>query len=164
MEIRPVMLKDAEAIASIRRRDGVREGVLALSSDRISVTTDFISSLTSGDRAFVAEENGEAAAFAVIVTNKEPHREHSASIAVMVDPDFQQMGIGHKLMRRIVECADDELKLHRLELLVLTDNERAISLYKKFGFMVEATKWHAAVVRGLFVNEYSMGRLRGEGK
>ena len=29
--------------------------------------------------------------------------------------------------------------------------------------MVEATKKHAAVVKGAFVSEYLMGRLRGEG-
>lgn len=67
------------------------------------------------------------------------------------------------LMKKLVDCADNELKLHRLELLVLTDNEVAVNLYKKYGFMVEATRWHAAVYKGKFANEYMMGRLRGEG-
>ena len=39
----------------------------------------------------------------------------------------------------------------------------AVKLYKDLGFMVEATKKHAAVVKGAFVSEYLMGRLRGEG-
>ena len=152
MEIRAVMPEDAEAIAAIRRQNGVREGVLALSSERIK-----------RDRGFVAVENGEVVGFSVMIANREPCRAHSAFIAVMVNADFQQMGIGHKLLKHLVDRADNELMFHRLELLVLTDNERAIKLYKSLGFMVEATRKHAAVVKGTFVNEYLMGRLRGEG-
>ena len=63
MEIRPVMLEDAEAIASIRRQNGVREGVLALSSERINTTVDFLNSLTGRDRGYVAVENGEVVGF-----------------------------------------------------------------------------------------------------
>lgn len=163
MKIRPVKLSDAEKIALIRRQDGVREAVLALSSDRISATADFLNSLRERDRAFVAEENGEAAAFGVMMTNRDPYRSHCASIAVMVDADFQERGVGRELMKRIVECADDELGLHRLELLVLTDNERAIRLYKSFGFTIEATRKNAAVSHGRFADEYLMGRIAAEG-
>ncbi|MDO5116484.1 MAG: GNAT family N-acetyltransferase [Synergistaceae bacterium] len=163
MEIRAVTLEDAEAIANIRRQDGVREGVLALSSDRLEVTAGFIRSLTEQDRAFVAVREGTAVGFAVLLSYKEEGRRHCATVAVMVDRDFQQRGVGHMLMKRLVDCADNELKLHRLELLVLTDNEKAIRLYKNYGFMIEATRKNAAVVGGKFVNEYVMGRLRGEG-
>ena len=163
MNIRPVKLEDARAISFIRRRDGVRENVLALSSDRLSVTENFLSSLKENDRGFAAEERGEVAAFGVLVTNSDPARSHCAKIAIMTDPDFQQHGMAHALMKKLVSCADDELALHRLELLVLTDNEPAIKLYKKFGFMIEATRWHAAAANGRFADEYLMGRLRGEG-
>ena len=163
LEIRAVMPEDAEAIAAIRRQNGVREGVLALSSERINATAEFLNSLAERDRGFVAVENGEVVGFSVMIANREPCRAHSAFIAVMVNADFQQMGIGHKLLKHLVDRADNELMFHRLELLVLTDNERAIKLYKSLGFMVEATRKHAAVVKGTFVNEYLMGRLRREG-
>lgn len=97
MEIRAVMPEDAEAIAAIRRQNGVREGVLALSSERINATAEFLNSLAERDRGFVAVENGEVVGFSVMITNREPCRAHSAFIAVMVNADFQQMGIGHKL-------------------------------------------------------------------
>ena len=54
MEIRPVTIGDAEAIAEIRRQDGVREGVLGLSSERVAVTEDFLRSFGERDRGFVA--------------------------------------------------------------------------------------------------------------
>ncbi|WP_303150237.1 GNAT family N-acetyltransferase [uncultured Cloacibacillus sp.] len=160
MEIRPVTIGDAEAIAEIRRQDGVRESVLGLSSERVAVTEDFLRSFGERDRGFVAVENGETVGFAVMLANREECRAHSGFIAVMVDSGRQQRGIGEKLLSRITDCADNELSLHRLELLVLTDNEQAIKLYKRHGFEVEATKHHAAVVRGRFADEYLMGRLR----
>lgn len=162
MEIRPVTISDAEAIAEIRRQDGVREGVLGLSSERASVVEDFIRSFGERDRGFVAVENGEIIGFAELRSNKEESRAHSAFIAVMVEREFQQRGIGDKLLSRLIECADGELALHRLELLVITDNERAIKLYKRHGFEIEATKRRAAVVEGRFADEYLMGRLRHE--
>lgn len=162
MEIRPATITDAEAMTRIRRQDGVRESVLGLSSERVNAVEDFLRSLGERDRCFVAAENGEAVGFAVMLVNKEECRAHSAFIAVMVDSDFQQRGIGERLLARVVDCADNEFALHRLELLVLTDNARAIKLYRRHGFEVEATKHNAAVVRGRFADEYLMGRLRGE--
>ena len=160
MEIRPVTVSDAEAIAEIRRQDGVREGVLGISSERASVIADFIRSLGERDRGVVAVENGEVVGFAELRSNKEESRAHSAFITVMVDREYQQRGIGDKLVSRLIECADGELALHRLELLVITSNERAIKLYKRRGFEIEATKRRAAVVEGRFADEYLMGRIR----
>ena len=71
-------------------------------------------------------------------------------------------GVGRALLARLTDCADNELDLHRLELLVLTDNEKAVKLYKSAGFTVEATKKQADVVRGAFVDEYLMGRLHNK--
>ncbi len=159
MKIRPVFIEDAEAISRIRRQDGVREGILALTSERLDKTTDFLKSLSDDDRAFVDVEDCGLVGMAVILKNREPQRGHSAGIAIMVDPDYQGRGIGKALMKRIIDEADNVLKLHRLELLVLTDNTSAIGLYKKFGFTIEATKKHAAVKDGSFVDEYLMARI-----
>ena len=81
MEIRPVTIRDAEAIAEIRRQDGVREGVLGLSSERVAVTEDFLRSFGERDRGFVAVENGETVGFAVMLANREECRAHSGFIA-----------------------------------------------------------------------------------
>ena len=56
MEIRPVAIEDADQISRIRRLNGVREGVLALTSERLDATVDFIKSLSDDDRAFVSVE------------------------------------------------------------------------------------------------------------
>ena len=80
----------------------------------------------------------------------------------MVSSDFQNSGVGSALMRQIIGDADKVLKLRRIELKVLADNEPAIKLYKKFGFEQEATLRHAAVKNGKYVDEHLFARINGE--
>jgi RimJ/RimL family protein N-acetyltransferase len=49
----------------------------------------------------------------------------------------------------------------RLELTVHTTNERAVSLYRKFGFVVEGTRRHSLLVDGAFKDEYLMSHVAG---
>ena len=164
MEIRPVSTEDAEQISHIRRLNGVREGVLAVTSERLDVTVNFIKSLSDDDRAVVAvEKKDEIAGMAVMLKNRCFRRRHSAMLAVMVAPYYQEKGKGTALMKKLLDEADGELSLHRIELLVLTENKAAINLYKKFGFKIEATRKNAAVKDGRFVDEYFMGRINKKG-
>ena len=159
LEIRPVSLNDAEKISQIRRKNEVREGILALTSERTETTAQFISSIAEDDRAYVALENGEITGLVVLVHNRTYKRTHSGVISIMVDTEFQNIGIGTALMRKVVNAADRELKLHRLELLVLSDNKHAIRLYEKFGFIKEGTRKHAAVKDGAFIDEDFFARV-----
>ena len=163
MEIRKISIEDTEQISRIRRLNGVREGVLAVTSERIDVTANFIESLSECDRALAAVENDEVAGMAVILKNKCFTRRHSAKLAVMVAPYYQEKGIGTALIKKIIQEADEIPDLKRIELLVLTDNVPAIKLYKKFGFKIEATRKNAAVKDGKFVDEYFMARINKKG-
>lgn len=48
----------------------------------------------------------------------------------------------------------------RLELTVFTDNERAIALYRKFGFEAEGTHRAYALRDGRYADVLAMARLR----
>ena len=162
MEIRLARIDDAADIAVMRRENGVREGVLALTSERSSAVRKFLGSLESCDRAFAAEEDGRLAGLAVLLQSREPRRSHCASVAIMVAAENQGAGIGSALMKRLLDEADQTLKIHRLELMVLADNKAAVALYRKNGFNIEARRKRAAVKDGAFVDEFLMARIRGE--
>ena len=68
-----------------------------------------------------------------------PRRRHAAELGMAVRDDWQGKGIGSALMQAAVDMADQWLNLSRLELIVYTDNEPAVRLYKKFGFGIEGT-------------------------
>jgi putative acetyltransferase len=83
---------------------------------------------------------------------------HTAEFGINVHAGHQRKGIGKALMSAILDIADNWLKLKRVELNVFTDNEPAIALYKKMGFVIEGTKKYAAVRNGVHADEYLMAR------
>jgi len=89
-----------------------------------------------------------------------PRRRHAGQIGMAVRDDWQGRGAGAALMQAAVDLADNWLNLIRLELEVYTDNEPAIRLYKKFGFMIEGTLLQFAYRNGEFVDAYTMARLK----
>jgi len=91
-----------------------------------------------------------------------PRRRHVGQIGMAVRDDWHGKGVGTALMQAVVDLADKWLNLRRLELEVYIDNEPAIRLYKKFGFVIEGTKVEYAFRDGHYVDTYMMARLRTE--
>jgi len=89
-----------------------------------------------------------------------PRRRHAAQIGMAVRDDWQGKGAGTALMQAAVDMADRWLNISRLELEVYTDNEPAVRLYRKFGFVIEGTLVQFAYRDGQYVNAYAMARLR----
>jgi L-phenylalanine/L-methionine N-acetyltransferase len=87
-------------------------------------------------------------------------RRHVGQLGMAVRDDWQGKGVGSRLMEAAIDMADNWLNLSRLELEVYTDNEPAIHLYKKFGFVLEGTHLQFAFREGQYVDVYSMARLR----
>jgi L-phenylalanine/L-methionine N-acetyltransferase len=164
LNIRPVRIEDARQINEIRVMDGVRENIMAVTSERVTRAESMISGLTPNDHMFVAEveENGSKKVVGVIGlnVNQSPRARHSASIGIMIHKDYQGKGIGRALLNKVIDLADNWLMLVRLELGVFTDNERALNLYKSLGFEIEGTKRCALIRNGKYEDEYLMSRIK----
>jgi L-phenylalanine/L-methionine N-acetyltransferase len=89
-----------------------------------------------------------------------PRRKHVGQIGMSVHDDWQGKGVGSALMAAAIDLADNWLNLSRLELEVYTDNEPAMALYKKFGFITEGTHLRFGYRDGHYVDVYAMARLR----
>ena len=89
-----------------------------------------------------------------------PRRRHVGHIGMAVRDDWQGKGTGTALMQAAVDLADKWLNLTRLELEVYTDNEAAIRLYEKFGFIIEGTLAQHSFRDGRYVDSHLMARLR----
>jgi len=74
----------------------------------------------------------------------------SSEYAISTRKSAHGRGIALEATHRILEIGFNELKLHRIYLNVLTENERANNFYKKFGFIFEGTFVDAIVIRGQF--------------
>lgn len=163
--IRPICVGDGKGVNELRRMPGVFENILGIPSERIKRNEDYIISMDNNVHQFVAvvkETSGEEKIIgtAGLDIYPNPRMRHSGSIGIMVHKDFQNKGVGTKLMEAIVDIADNWLMLVRVELSVFADNEKAIHLYKKFNFEVEGLKKKAGIRNGEYVDEIIMGRIR----
>jgi L-phenylalanine/L-methionine N-acetyltransferase len=113
----------------------------------------------AGEIMLVAERGS------VVVGNAGVHgvaalrRRHAAGVGIAVARDAQGQGVGSALMAALIDWSDNWAQLLRLELTVFTDNEAAIALYKKFGFVHEGTHRAYALRDGVFVDVHAMARL-----
>lgn len=87
-------------------------------------------------------------------------RAHVGSVGMGVDERYQGHGVGSALLAALIDLADNWYNLQRLELAVYRDNATAVHLYEKFGFQIEGTHRAYAFRDGLYVDAYSMARLR----
>jgi putative acetyltransferase len=89
-----------------------------------------------------------------------PRRRHAGQLGMAVRDDMQGRGIGAALMQAGLNAADNWLNLLRLELEVFVDNERAVRLYTRFGFVIEGVLVQYAFRDGQYIDVYKMARLR----
>ncbi len=85
------------------------------------------------DVMFVALDGEKVVGNAIVERNKVKRYNHRAEISITVLKDYWGQGIGSELMRMMINFAKS-VKIESLYLEVRGDNERAISLYKKFEF------------------------------
>lgn len=120
---------------------------------------EFLSNLNRDDtsRFLIAEIEGEVVGSCNVglVFNKRRYC-HRASMALLIKRDHWNKGIGKTMMEECLEWCKGR-NIEQLELEVVKDNTRAISLYMKYGFEVQGVKKHALKYGdGTYGDEYNM--------
>ena len=67
------------------------------------------------------------------------------------------LGVGKALLSKAIEYFNSNKELTKLELEVRSDNNRAIKLYKKFGFKIEGEIAQYFHVNDISYSGYMMG-------
>ena len=82
----------------------------------------------------IAEIDGKMVGTAGIeAVGKKYKLRHRAEVGISILKEFWGIGLGRALMKACIDCAK-EAGYKQLELNVVADNERAVSLYKSLGF------------------------------
>jgi RimJ/RimL family protein N-acetyltransferase len=102
---------------------------------------------------FVAEEQTNLVGFLRAIGEGTQRNKHSAYIVIGILVEFQGRGYGSALFKRLFTWAKDK-GLNRLELTVMTHNEKGIALYEKMGFKREGIKKASLKINGEWVDEY----------
>jgi acetyltransferase len=92
------------------------------------------------EMALVAEYTdpgtGERRILAVGRMNK-LHSKNEAEVAALVTDKYQKLGLGHELLRRVVQIARDE-KVSRVSAEMLPDNIAMQAVFRRLGFRIKA--------------------------
>lgn len=149
----------AEGIAALSNLPGYRYGTLRLPFQTVAETRSWLESPPAGAKQLVADHDGTVVGIIGINTML-GRRRHVASLGMGVHDEFSGRGIGSALMAAAIDLSDNWLDLRRLELTVFTDNEPAIRLYEKNGFVKEGQLRDYAFRNGHYVDAYTMARLK----
>lgn len=95
----------------------------------------------SGNSLFlVARNRGRVIGFVTLTGGVLRRMRHTAKLEIMVHPSARGLGAGTSLMGTAVDWAVANPVLTKIGLAVFADNERAIALYRTFGFVDEGRR------------------------
>jgi putative acetyltransferase len=89
-----------------------------------------------------------------------PRRRHAATIGMGVKAAARRSGVGSLLLAAAIDLCDRWLDVSRIEIEVYTDNDAALALYRKHGFVIEGTCRQYAFRDGRYADVHLMARLR----
>ncbi|MDR6226321.1 GNAT family N-acetyltransferase [Desmospora profundinema] len=104
----------------------------------------------------VVEVDGEIAGAAILKRGSRGISRHTVRFRTWLTPGYRGMGLGKKLMEYTIGWARAN-GVEKINLDVWSSNDRAIELYKKYGFQVEGRLRKQAILRGDYVDEVFMG-------
>ena len=158
--IRPVRESDAAAFARVQSEPSVIEGTLQLPFQSAREWRERLAKPVPELRTLVAELEGRAVGFATLLGFANPRMGHVAGFGMTIHPEAQGMGVGDAMVRAVLDIAERWCGYQRVQLEVLTDNARAIALYRKHGFVEEGILRHYAYRRGRYADVLMMARVR----
>ncbi|HVK56986.1 MAG TPA: GNAT family N-acetyltransferase [Burkholderiales bacterium] len=157
--IRHVEPSDFEAIRAIYACPLAMAGTLQLPMPTAELWRRNLIEQPPSTRAFLIFAEAEPVGHLGIWPIQRVRRAHAATMGMAVRDNWRNRGVGAALLKEAISQSDNWLNIIRLELSVYTDNEAAIHLYKKFGFVIEGTHRAYALRDGAYVDAFSMARL-----
>ncbi len=163
LEIRERIPDDAEKFCEfLSKLDNEAEYMLFEKGER-NVSTEVIRKnieniIANGDACYIALHENNIIGFIIAVREKFIRTGHVASIVVGILAEYCGKGIGYELFQQIFKWAEKN-NVKRLELMVITENIRAVNLYKKSGFKIEGLREISTLINGKYYDEYYMAKL-----
>ncbi len=162
IHIRRATPDDAEAFQRLFDFPRVLWGTLQVPFMSVESRRKRLTDVAEGTYPLAAVIDGQVVGQLTLHTTQSssPRRRHAGAFGMAVRDDYHGRGVGTALMVALIELADNWLNLHRLELEVFVDNEAAIHLYQKFGFVIEGRLVDFAFRDGEYADVFVMGRIR----
>ena len=105
----------------------------------------------------LAEIEGQIAGVLGYTGDDRRRLRHAGEFGLTVTRTHWGLGLGTALIRIMIEWAKASRIVRKINMRVRTDNERALDLYKRFGFVKEGVITRQFAVAGTFYDAYLMG-------
>lgn len=161
--IRRALARDAEGLARLDQ-ELVSEGLWTVRDrgERVSSVEELkrIASYDAPDRLLIVALAGDrVVGEATLKAHKVARCSHVALFSITVAIEFRGRGVGRALMGAACAWADAHPNIEKLELFVFANNERAIALYRVFGFTPEGRRErYIRFGPATYVDDVVMGR------
>jgi len=164
MEIRKAQVSDAQSVLNLMYQlDNETSFMLFEPNERQttlaqqqSILASFEDSLSQVMLVAVVEE--KVVGFIVGAGNSTKRNKHALYCVMGIVQSATGKGLGRQLLGALQIWAQQH-QITRMELTVMSHNDRAISLYKNCGFTIEGTKKQSLLVDGKYVDEHYMAKL-----
>jgi RimJ/RimL family protein N-acetyltransferase len=130
-----------------------------LEAPPIELLREFIlRNIHCGHPQFVALADGKVIGWCDVLPKQRAVFQHSGVLGMGIIDGYRGNGVGSALIATTLQAARS-FGLQRIELDVRADNERAIKLYEKVGFVVEGRLRRYMYVDGAYYDGLQMGLL-----
>lgn len=163
VEIRAAEVRDAQAILDCMSQVIRETKNLAREVEEWRMTVEmekeFLTKLVESPHEYmaIALDQGKVIATAGFHGKSLQRFQHRVSMGISVLKAYQHVGLGTHLMHHIIEEAQ-RAKKRTIDLDVRRDNEHAIKLYEKMGFIREGIKQEAFYVDGVYIDLVLMAK------
>ena len=158
--IRSAEPEDAEQVAALLGQPGVFEGLLQTPDASHATRLEFLRKIEPASCKLVALVGERVVAHAGLFQPQTSlRRAHVRGLGIGIAPQYQGIGLGKKLIGRMLDWADNWAGVLRVELTVHADNSPAIALYRAMGFVEEGRHAGYSLRGGEFIDALCMARL-----
>jgi ribosomal protein S18 acetylase RimI-like enzyme len=164
VQIRQAASHDAGALLTLKRALDRETSFMLLEPDeRTTTETEVAEQLRSvaarpNSVVLVADAEGALVGYVEAIGGGVRRNRHTARVVIGVRQAHAGQGIGRRLLAELERWARAN-GVRRLELTVMTHNERAVGLYRKMGYRVEGTRQAALLVENDLIDELWMAKL-----
>lgn len=107
----------------------------------------------------LALDGEEIVGIATIHSSHKIKSRHEGELGIVVAKEYQGQGIGSRLIEMLIDWCKGNGVTTRIRLDTRADNTMAVSLYLKFGFMVEGCLKNQTLLDGKYYDLYIMGMM-----
>lgn len=166
LTIREAEPQDANELLTMMQQVGketdflvLDEHGLNLSSEALAIEIEYLKE-SSNNLLLIASIDKKIIGVLSVKASEQTRIAHIGEVGICILKEYWGMGLGTMMLEELLVWAKENEVLFRLELDVQVQNERAIHLYQKMGFQIEATmKRGARTENGKFLDVYKMSLL-----